>query len=46
MSSPAGKSLDALLDERRTFPPSEEFRRQASWNDPAIYERAARGNAA
>ena len=34
------KSLSALLDERRSFPPPEEFRRQATWNDPAIYERA------
>jgi acetyl-CoA synthetase len=42
MPSPSEKSLDALLDERRTFPPSEEFRRRASWNDPAIYDRAAK----
>ena len=40
MPSPSEKSLDALLDERRTFPPSEEFQRRANWNDPSIYERA------
>ena len=27
--------------EDRTFPPSEEFRSQATLSDPAIYERAA-----
>jgi acetyl-CoA synthetase len=42
MPSPSDKSLAALLDERRTFPPSEEFRRRAGWNDPAIYDRAAK----
>ena len=42
MPSPAGKSLDALLYERRTFPPSEEFRRGANWTDPAIYYHAAK----
>jgi acetyl-CoA synthetase len=42
MSSPSEKSLSALLDERRTFPPPEEFRRRASWNDPAVYDRAAK----
>src|ERR1700733_7810392 len=42
-SVPAEKSLDALLDERRVFPPSEEFQRQANASDPKIYERAARG---
>ncbi len=41
-SVPAEKSLDALLEERRVFPPSEEFRRQANASDPDIYERAAR----
>ncbi len=34
--------LVALLDEKRSFPPSEEFRRQANASDPAIYERAQR----
>ena len=42
MSASDEKSLSALLDERRMFPPSEEFRRQANAADPAIYERAAR----
>jgi acetyl-CoA synthetase len=41
MSMPSEKSLSALLDERRTFPPSEEFKKRASWNDSAIYDRAA-----
>jgi acetyl-CoA synthetase len=41
MSLPSERSLSALLDERRTFPPSEEFKKRASWNDPAIYDRAA-----
>src|SRR5580658_7525730 len=40
MSASDEKSLSALLDERREFPPSEEFRRQANANDPAIYQRA------
>ncbi len=38
--SPAA-AIDALFDENRTFPPSEEFRAQANYSDPAIYERAA-----
>jgi acetyl-CoA synthetase len=42
MSSPNEKNMSALLEERRTFPPSEEFKARASWNDPEIYERAAR----
>jgi acetyl-CoA synthetase len=42
MSSPSEKSLSALLDERRTFPPSEEFKKRANWNDPEIYDRAAK----
>jgi acetyl-CoA synthetase len=41
MSLPSEKSLDALLNERRTFPPSEDFRRHASWSDRAIYDLAA-----
>jgi acetyl-CoA synthetase len=35
------EKLDALLQENRTFPPSDDFRRQANAADPAIYERAA-----
>src|SRR5580693_734325 len=42
MSSHNEKSLSALLDERRTFPPFEKFRERANWNDPAIYDRAAK----
>ena len=42
MSASNEKSLSALLDERRVFAPSEEFRRQANLSDAAIYERAAR----
>jgi acetyl-CoA synthetase len=41
MPLPSEKSLDALLDERRTFPPSEIFKHRANWNDPEIYDRAA-----
>jgi len=42
VSLPNEKSLSALLDERRVFAPSEEFRRQANASDPGIYERAER----
>ncbi len=34
-------TIEALLTERRVFEPSEEFKARATWNDPAIYERAA-----
>jgi len=30
--------IDALLQETRTFEPSEEFRRNASANDPKVYD--------
>ncbi len=33
-------AIDALLHETRRFPPTEEFKRQANVNDPAIYEQA------
>jgi acetyl-CoA synthetase len=33
--------LDALLQETRSFPPSDDFRRQANASNPALYERAA-----
>ncbi len=33
--------IDALLQEDRSFPPSDSFRRQSQFADPAIYERAA-----
>ena len=42
MSAPTEKSLSALLEERRTFPPTEEFCRQANAGDPSIYDRAIR----
>jgi acetyl-CoA synthetase len=42
MSASNEKSLSALLDEKREFPPPEEFRRQANASDPAIYDRAAK----
>ena len=41
MSAPE-KSLSALLEERRTFPPSDDFRRQANAGDPGIYDHAMR----
>ncbi|MEO6236129.1 MAG: AMP-binding protein, partial [Vicinamibacterales bacterium] len=33
--------ISALLHEDRSFPPSEEFRRQANISDPEVYARAA-----
>ena len=42
MPLPSEKSLSSLLDERRTFPPSDEFKQRANWNDPSIYHRAAK----
>jgi len=38
----AQERLVALLQEGRTFPPSEEFRRQANVSDAKIYEDARR----
>ena len=35
------QAIEALYLETRTFPPPEDFKRQANWNDPAVYERAA-----
>jgi acetyl-CoA synthetase len=34
-------AIDALLEENRTFPPTEAFRAQANANNPGIYEKAA-----
>jgi acetyl-CoA synthetase len=34
--------IDALLQEHRTFPPSESFRAQANVRDERVYEEAAR----
>jgi len=42
MSSPTEKNVSALLDERRTFPPFDDFSKRANWNDPSIYDRAAK----
>ena len=36
------KNIEALLQERRTFEPSEDFKEHANANDPSIYEKAAR----
>ncbi len=41
VAAPSG-NLDALLSEKRTFPPTDEFRRQANAAAPAIYEQAQR----
>ena len=35
------QQFDALLQENRKFPPSEEFRREASIHDPEIWAQAA-----
>lgn len=35
------RTIAALLEEERTFPPPEEFRRHAHVRDPKIYEKAA-----
>ncbi len=35
-------AIEALLQEQRVFPPSDEFVRQANISDAAIYEEAAR----
>jgi acetyl-CoA synthetase len=41
MPLPSEKNVSALLDERRTFTPSANFKERANWNDPGIYDRAA-----
>ncbi len=33
-------TIEALLREDRSYKPSGEFREQANWNDPEVYERA------
>src|SRR3989442_1146156 len=35
------RTIEALFDERRTFPPPPEFAKNANANDPGIYARAA-----
>jgi acetyl-CoA synthetase len=34
------KTIEALLDERRTFEPPADFVQDANLNDPSVYERA------
>jgi acetyl-CoA synthetase len=34
-------AIDALLQETRTFPPSEEFRKAADANDPDVWKKAS-----
>jgi acetyl-CoA synthetase len=41
MTTESMKKIDTLLTETRKFPPLEEFRAKANFNDPEIYERAA-----
>jgi len=41
MSNPSADIAD-LLQEDRSFPPSDEFRRQANINDEGVYARAER----
>ena len=38
----AQAAIEALLDERRTFPPTEELRRSAIVSDASVYEEAER----
>ena len=35
------QQFDALLQENRKFPPSEDFRREANIHDPEIWAKAA-----
>src|SRR5579864_8058342 len=37
---PSAGTLSALLQEDRRYPPSDDFKANANWNDPKIYERA------
>ena len=41
MADQPGATIEALFEERRSFPPSEAFRRQALLSDPEVYARAA-----
>ena len=36
------QAIEALFPEKRKFTPSEAFKKQANWNDPAIYDRASK----
>ena len=42
MSDPVSPEIDALLQEHRSFPPSDAFRAQANVNDPDIYGKPRR----
>jgi acetyl-CoA synthetase len=42
MTTEVKGAFDAVLLEDRRYPPSPEFKAQANWKDPAIYERARR----
>ncbi|MFP5352923.1 MAG: acetate--CoA ligase [Actinomycetota bacterium] len=42
MDGDVTKTLEALLDERRTFDPPEDFVEQALLNDPSVYSEAER----
>src|SRR5438552_6108314 len=37
---PSSGQIAALLQEDRRYPPSPEFKAQANWNDPEVYQRA------
>ncbi|MGH2389099.1 MAG: AMP-binding protein, partial [Chloroflexota bacterium] len=41
MAEQSGATIEALFEERRSFPPPEEFRRRAVLTDPEVYKRAA-----
>jgi acetyl-CoA synthetase len=41
MSEPVSPEIEALLQEHRSFAPSEEFRARAVANDPGVYAAAA-----
>ena len=36
------QAIEALFAEHRAFPPSEAFKKQANWNDAAIYDKASK----
>jgi acetyl-CoA synthetase len=42
MADEVERTIEALLQERRTFDPPQAFRTQANANDPAIYDHAAK----
>jgi acetyl-CoA synthetase len=41
MTKPHEPTIDALLNETRSFPPTESFRASANANDPSLWEKAA-----